>query len=176
MDTIEEQLIVDLKHDKESVSETMSMSEPKYEIKKDPYHEATLVYSGQNSQGTRSFHIEKVNEPSVSNNVIHSVHGILTKAFKTHSTAVELIDSSYLYGAGIDLQWNTIWKYRSIHGQTAMAFLQDHYFSARKEEYFQCPMQDERVVEELSAWGVAYIPLFIQKGLEFAREYRQERE
>ena len=24
------------------------------EIKKDPYHEATLVYSGQNSQGTRS--------------------------------------------------------------------------------------------------------------------------
>ena len=51
-----------------------------------------------------------------------------------------------------------------------MAFLQDHYFSARKEEYFQHPMQDERVVEVLSAWGVAYTPLFIQKGLEFARE------
>ena len=46
LDTIEEQLIVELKHDKESVSETMTLSEPKYEIKNDPYHEATLVYSG----------------------------------------------------------------------------------------------------------------------------------
>ena len=88
---------MELKHDKESVSETMSLSEPKYEIKRDPYHEATLVYSGQNSQGTQSYHIEKVNIPSVSNSVIHSVHGILTKVFKTHSATVGLIDSSYLY-------------------------------------------------------------------------------
>ena len=98
---------MDLKHDKVSVSETMSQSEPKYEIKRDPYHEAKLVYSGQNSQGTRSYHTERVNAPSVSNNVIHSVHGILTKVFKTHSITTDLIDGSYLYGAGIDLQWNT---------------------------------------------------------------------
>ena len=98
LDTIEEQFIVDLKHDKESVSETMSLSEPKYEIKRDPYHEATLVYSGQNSQGTRSYHTERVNVPSISNSVIHSIHGILTKVFKTHSVTTDLIDSSYLYG------------------------------------------------------------------------------
>ena len=113
---------MDLKHDKESVSETMSLSEPKYEIKRDPYHEATLVYSGQNSQGTRSYHTERVNVPSVSNSVIHSIHGILTKVFKTHSVTTDLIDSSYLYGAGIDLQWNTLWSYRSIHGQTRKPF------------------------------------------------------
>ena len=148
----------------------MSLSEPKYEIKRDPYHEATLVYSGQNSQGTRSYHTERVNAPSVSNSVIHSIHGILTKVFKTHSVTTDLIDSSYLYGAGIDLQWNTLWGYRSIHGQTTMAFLQDHYFSSHKDEYFQQPMQDERIVEVLGAWGVAHIPLFIQKGLEFAQE------
>ena len=121
----------------------MSLSEPKYEIKRDLYREATLVYSGQNSQGTQSYHIENANTPSVLNSVIHSVHGILTKVFKTHSATVGLIDSSYLYGAGIDLRWNTIWEYRSIHGQTTMAFLQDHYFSSHKEEYFQRPMHDE---------------------------------
>ena len=137
LDTIEKQFIVDSKHDKVSVSEAMSQSEPKYEIKRDPYHEAKLVYSGQNSQGTRSYHTERVNAPTVSNNVIHSVHGILTKVFKTHSITTDLIDSSYLYGAGIDLQWNTLWSYRSIHGQTTMAFLQDHYFSSHKDEYFQ---------------------------------------
>ena len=101
------------------------------------------MYSGQNSQGTRSYHTEKVNVPSVSNSVIHSVHGILTKVFKTHSATVELIDSSYLYGAGIDLQWNTLWEYRSIHGQAMMAFLQEHYFLSHKKEYFQRPMHDE---------------------------------
>ena len=55
-------------------------------------------------------------------------------------------------------------------GKQQWPFVQDHYFSARKEEYLQRPMQDERVVEVLSAWGVAYIPLFIQKGIEFAQE------
>ena len=91
LDIIEEQVIVDLNHDKVSVSEAMSQSEPKYEIKRDPYHEAKLVYSGQNSQGTQSYHTERVNAPSVSNNVIHSVHGILTKVFKTHSVTTDLM-------------------------------------------------------------------------------------
>ena len=46
LDSIDEQLIaikVEPKFDKETVSESMTQSEPKYEIQHDPYHEATLV-------------------------------------------------------------------------------------------------------------------------------------
>ena len=55
-----------------------------------------------------------------------------------------LIDGTYLYGVGLDLDWENLWQCRMVHTQSAMAFLQDHYFEINgKSAYFSYPLDKE---------------------------------
>ena len=77
-----------------------------------------------------------------------------------------LIDGTYLYGVGIDMEWDTLWQYRTVHAQAAMAFLQDHYFELKgKEGYFAFPMHPELGMMVLNAWIMSCGPLYLQHSL-----------
>ena len=44
-----------------------------------------------------------------------------------------MIDGTYPYGVGMDLDWENLWGYRNVQAQAAMAFLQDHYFEMNEK-------------------------------------------
>ena len=62
----------------------------------------------------------------------------------------------YLYGVGLDLDWENLWQYRTVHAQAAMAFMQDHYFEANgKDAYFSHPLTNERKLDVITAWVIS---------------------
>ena len=68
-----------------------------------------------------------------------------------------------LYGVGLDLDWENLWRYRMVHAQAAMAFLQDHYFKAKgRDVYFSHPLDKEQTMDVLTAWVTSYSPLCLQ--------------
>ena len=77
-----------------------------------------------------------------------------------------LIDGTYLCGVGIDMEWDTLWQYRAVHAQAAMAFLQDHYFELNgKDGYFTFPIHPDLGLTVLNAWIMSYGPLYLQHAL-----------
>ena len=86
--------------------------------------------------------------------------------FKTSMENMNLADTACLCGGDVDMQWDTLWTYRTIHAQTVHAFLQDHMLEMRKwSEHTTCPLTAEAKDEVLCAWVVAHCPLIIQHGM-----------
>ena len=84
------------------------------------------------------------------------VGGVITGTLGRAQVNEPMIDGTYLYGVGLDLDWENLWQYRTVHAQAAMAFLQDHYFEVNgKDAYFSHPLIKERRLDVVTVWVIA---------------------
>ena len=87
------------------------------------------------------------------------------------------MDCAYLYGAGVDLNWDNLWRYRTIQAQTAHGYLQDYYVDLHgKAKFLKHPLPSIAQDFVIVSWAIAHFPLFIQKGLMEIRRLEQEGE
>ena len=122
-------------------------------------------------QGTDvKWHMEEKRTPPADASLLEAVAFIVQTVLTVRHVDTSLIDCAYLYGASVDLRWDTLWDYRTIQAQAAHGFLQDHYMSGKHlSVYTRYPLSVDATVHVLAAWIIAYAPLYLQKGLILAK-------
>ena len=130
------------------------------------YTSATLIHTTPNETDDAPWHDEVVKLHPSTAAPINMITELIVEVLGRAQVNEPLIDGTYLYGVGIDMDWDTLWQYRSAHAQAAMAFLQDHCFEQNgKNGHFVFPMHPELDLTVLNAWIISYGPLYLQRTL-----------
>ena len=111
-----------------------------------------LIHTTPNETGDAPWH-DKVMKLHPSNaGPVNMIVELIVEVLGRAQVNEPFIDGTYLYGVGIDMEWDTLWQYRNAHAQAATAFLQDHYFESNgKDGYFTFPMHPDLGLTVLNA-------------------------
>ena len=87
-----------------------------------------------------------------------------------------LVDMAYLYGAGIDLTWDNLWDYRSIHAQTVIEWGRVVLIAQRGREAFYGERLDASdSMALLALWVISELPLVIQYELQALKKIQDSK-
>ena len=75
------------------------------------------------------------------------------------------VDASYLYGGGINIDWQTFWDYKTIQARAVHAWLQDLFVQARGVNYYRDKLSDAAQLHIIAAWVISQAPLALQQGM-----------
>ena len=79
---------------------------------------------------------------------------------------LEFAMEAYTYGAGIDLNFSTLWEYRTIHAQATRGWIQDILCAKNgKDKYASAPLDPVAHSEVLYCWLIASFPLLMQRAI-----------
>ena len=83
----------------------------------------------------------------------------------------EFIDAAYQYGAGIDMCWDRLWDYRSIHAQSVIRWgRQALYHNFGKERFHDATLDQADSQLLIALWVIAQLPLTVQFELRILRQ------
>ena len=75
----------------------------------------------------------------------------------------EFIDAAYQYGAGIDMCWDRLWDYQSIHAQAVIRWgHQALYHNFGKERFHDTTLDQADSQLLIALWVIAQLPLTVQ--------------
>ena len=84
-----------------------------------------------------------------------------------------LMDMCYLYGAGIDLSWDNLWQYRSIHAQAVLRWGREVLIAHHGQEAFYGQrLEGTTELTLLALWVISELPLVIQYELQALKNIR----
>ena len=77
---------------------------------------------------------------------------------------------AYVYGAGINMSFLTLWQYHNNHAQSARSWIQG-YLEAQStlEGYSESPLAPKFQEDIELSWVVAYYPIMVQQALKDAK-------
>ena len=72
----------------------------------------------------------------------------------------QLMDAAYKYGAGLDMCWDCLWSYRSVHADSVIRWGQHILYQTVGKDKFHGAMIGEKETTMLTAlWVIAHLPL-----------------
>ena len=71
---------------------------------------------------------------------------------------------AYVYGAGFEMTFDNLWKYRTAHARSVLSWIQDNAFSERTDAPFYTQSYPDWAKRyALKAWLVTELPLMMQQ-------------